>query len=605
MHRKKRFTSLRTRMVLLFVPVIVITLMITGLYCYYRTRKIIREHQLDIVGNLLDRESAKLGDILDRAIQVTEQVLYVTPVRQTLLGGERREGPEIQMEDYRAIITFLRVLEQQFGYARVRIFAHGIGDTLPQDNIRLFRYDSLERELPVSDVIQDRTQQVHLVDTYYYPAAPGPEKGYWMLSVVRFLVNGPDNYVDGVISLDLDSAVLLAEWGVEDDGPGPLFLINRDGRVLSCGDAARIDTRLPAELALSLYENRLWQEGSSCYISRTVDHSDWLLFMELPDAWGLENTRSILTTMLGMIALACIFGMTAVFIISGVLTNRLMTLTMTIENSSIRTTLPDVLSFRIQEEKGEHAETAVLIRAYNHMLERISTLSAENAHMAVRESRYRMEALRLQINSHFLYNALASIKGYIEMNDAPTASSLLMELAEFFKRSLDKGGVCIALREEIEIVRAYLNIQRLVYEGIFDYRIEVPGPLAGTLIPKFLLQPIVENAVVHGVTERREGGRIFLCAFEQDDMICICVEDNGPGFGGKTPWTLDGRQDKGRGLGIGTDNVAMRLKLYFGSRARLRFENLPQGGGRVVIELPCGGISQKEAQAYDQDSSGG
>ncbi len=131
MHRKKRFTSLRTRMVLLFVPVIVITLMITGLYCYYRTRKIIREHQLDIVGNLLDRESAKLGDILDRAIQVTEQVLYVTPVRQTLLGGERREGPEIQMEDYRAIITFLRVLEQQFGYARVRIFAHGIGDTLP------------------------------------------------------------------------------------------------------------------------------------------------------------------------------------------------------------------------------------------------------------------------------------------------------------------------------------------------------------------------------------------------------------------------------------------------------------------------------------------
>lgn len=605
MQWKKRFTSLRTRMVLLFVPVIVITLTVTGLYCYYRTRKIIRAHQLDIAGNLLDRESAELGDILDRAIQVTEQVLYVTPVRQTLLGGERNEGPEIQMEDYRAIITFLRVLEQQFGYARVRIFAHGIGGTLPQDNIRLFRYDSLEKELPVSDTIQDRTQQVHLVETYHYPANSDPGKGYWMLSVVRFLVNGPDNYVDGVISLDLDSAALLAGWGVEEDGLRPLFLINRGGKVLSCGDPARINTDIPAELTASLYENRLWQEGSSCYISRQVEHSDWLLFMELPGSYGLGNTQSILITMLGMIVLASIFGMLAVFIISEALTNRLMELTRTIESSTIRSTLPDVLSFRIQEERGEHAETAVLIRAYNHMLERISTLSAENAHMALRESRYRMEALRLQINSHFLYNALASIKGYIEMNDAPTASSLLMELAAFFKRSLDKGGVCIALQEELEIVKAYLNIQRLVYEGIFDYRIEVPQSLSGTCIPKFLLQPIVENAVVHGVTERREGGRIFLYAFEQDAMTCICVEDNGPGFGQEVSENLEERMDRGHGLGIGTDNVAMRLNLYFGSNARLRFENLPQGGGRVVFELPRGGIPQKEAQAYDQDSFGG
>ncbi len=602
MQLRKRFASLRTRMILLFVPVTVITLTVTGLFCYYRTRKVIRQHQLDIAGNLLEQEAAKVGDTLDRAIQVTEQILYFTPVRQTLLGGEQNEQPEMQMEDYRATSTFLHVLEQQFGYMRVRIFAHGIGGMLPPDNIRLFRYGSLERELPVSDMIQDRTQQIHLAETYRYPANSDAEKGNWILSVVRFLVNGPDNYVEAVISLDLDSTELLAEWVMEDDGLQPLYLINRQGRVLSSGDASKINTETGGELALALYDHRLWREGNSTYLSQRVAHSDWLLFMELPDSYGWREAQSILTTILGMIALACIGGTLAVLVISRALTNRIQALAQMIESSTIHSTLPDVLSLHIREEPGEHGEIAVLIQAYNHMLERIGALSAENAHMAVRESRYRMEALRLQINSHFLYNALASIKGYIEMNDAPTASALLMELAAFFKRSLDKGNVCITLREELEIVNAYLNIQQLVYEGIFDYRIDVPGPLSDTRIPKFLLQPIVENAVVHGVTERREGGKILISAFARDDRVYICVEDNGPGFSKEMLAVREAGEAPKRG--IGTDNVERRLKLYFGLRARLQFENLPGGGGRVVIEMPHGGIPQEEADAYDQDSFG-
>ena len=118
-------------------------------------------------------------------------------------------------------------------------------------------------------------------------------------------------------------------------------------------------------------------------------------------------------------------------------------------------------------------------------------------------------------------------------------------------------------------------------------------------IPKFILQPILENALIHGVNESERRGWISVTGDVSEGTIRIRVEDSGPGFSAE----MLGGELKAR-EGIGMRNVRKRLRLYFGGRARMRIENRPQGGGCVTVELPQGGMSDEEVAVYDQDAAG-
>lgn len=248
------------------------------------------------------------------------------------------------------------------------------------------------------------------------------------------------------------------------------------------------------------------------------------------------------------------------------------------------------------ERKDDYEEIRVLLDSYNRLISHIGELNQQNTRMISRESRYRMEALRLQINAHFLYNTLASIKGYIELNDAKTASKLIMKLASFFNLALDRGGLCIELREEIQIIQIYLEITQMVYTDDLTFDLDLSEDILDTRVPRFILQPIIENAIVHGVAQSDLPGRLTVRGRRCGDVVAICIDDSGPGF---SPEIL-GESSNAR-EGIGLRNVRKRLALYFTDGATMRTENNPQGGGRVTIHLPIGGMTNEEATVYDKD----
>lgn len=204
-----------------------------------------------------------------------------------------------------------------------------------------------------------------------------------------------------------------------------------------------------------------------------------------------------------------------------------------------------------------------------------------------------LKALQAQINPHFLYNTLDTIVWMAEANKSAQVIEMVCSLSSFFRIALSKGKDWITLQQEIEHVRSYLSIQKMRYRDILDYRIEVDESLMNSTILKLTLQPLVENALYHGIKTKKNGGTIVVRVNEvQDDMLLLNVEDNGVGF---TPYKLakiqsmlvdDSSEIQMDGSGFGLENVNRRIKLYYGQQYGLSIKSQYRGGTQVTLTIP-------------------
>ena len=219
-------------------------------------------------------------------------------------------------------------------------------------------------------------------------------------------------------------------------------------------------------------------------------------------------------------------------------------------------------------------EITELGMSFNIMVGRIRELLDAKVKEQENLKKAELRALQAQINPHFLYNTLDTIIWMAESKKTDQVIEIVRALSSFFRISLSKGRDWITIGEELERTRSYLIIQKMRYRDIVDYRIEVDEGVAGHTILSLVLQPLVENALYHGIKNKRQGGTIVVRAKQgNQDEVILQVEDNGIGF---TPEKLAQLQaeltdDSGEiklesGFGIG--NVNRRIRLYYGQRLR-------------------------------------
>ena len=199
-----------------------------------------------------------------------------------------------------------------------------------------------------------------------------------------------------------------------------------------------------------------------------------------------------------------------------------------------------------------------------------------------------LEALRMQLNPHFLFNALNSVAELMEM-DVKEAQRTLTRVADLLRLSLrSAGSSLIPVWQEIELVELYLQIARVRYGQGLDADITVDPSVVDEMLPSFLLQPLVENALKHGLAPGHPDQSIDVHLRRTGAMLEIVVEDNGRGLDGLL--TTSGRflaaTPSVDGLGIGLTNTRMRLTMLYGDRYAFRMSNQPSGGCRVEIRLP-------------------
>ncbi len=213
----------------------------------------------------------------------------------------------------------------------------------------------------------------------------------------------------------------------------------------------------------------------------------------------------------------------------------------------------------------------------------------------------RMEALQNQINPHFLFNTLNSVSSLVRF-DPDTARELIIKLANILRRLLHSSDAFVPLREELEFIDNYLDIE-VVRFGRDKLRVvkELDTPSLETMVPSMLLQPLVENSIKHGLASKIEGGSIYVRSRLTDSHLIIEVEDNGVGMGSAN---LLERPTGLGGTGIGMANVAERLKVLYGDTARMTIDSHEGKGTLVRLRLP---VLQSEgaipAAVYEERSN--
>lgn len=403
--------------------------------------------------------------------------------------------------------------------------------------------------------------------------------------------------VIGFIIIDLDDSevgrfcdeVIIGETGF-------FYVIDASGRPIftpSRLDRANIlpDSDMLASLAsgtLSSYVDK--SKGVPKFIfASSSQATGWKIIGQVPLQEIVKEADSIRQLIIVSVALSILFAVSLHFFISSRLTRPLKLL-----KNKMKLAASGFLESKVTPSGKD--EIADLGRSFNIMLGKIKSLLEQNIREQEEIKKAELRALQAQINPHFLYNTLDSILWMAEAGKNDRVITLVESLSRLFRISLSKGRDWITLEKEIEHVHSYLVIQQMRYRDILDYEIETDPELRSCSVLKMTLQPIVENALYHGIKNKRGKGLITVSARKTEtNELLLTVRDNGCGM---TPEKLEQLQrnllnrrmpaETGEEVsgGFGLHNVHQRIKLFYGDQYGVRIDSVPQEGTIVTISIP-------------------
>lgn len=376
-----------------------------------------------------------------------------------------------------------------------------------------------------------------------------------------------------------------------------LALTNTDGVLISASDNYQANATATVRRLIAEAERNNLREGACQRLSvdgveylagiETIHRSDWTLTILTPYrdvlALGTRTQQRILLMFLLMAPLS----LPLAFLAAQSFTNRIRSLTGRMR--TIGAHHPVEGGTRSRGGRGDEIDE--LEDDYEAMLERLDALMAEMYDMGVANKNLELKALQSQINPHFLYNTLDLINMMGLQHNRPEIVSLVKALASFYRLSLGKGEDVVTVGKELDLVRAYIQIQNMRFDDCVALSIDVPEDLLAVRMPKIILQPLVENAILHGLEPRVQGGRIEVSAQRDGPQLRLCVRDTGvglppPGTAGTT--AAEGALPGEAASHYGTRHVHERLAALYGTRARFTLAPAAdaEGGVLATITLP-------------------
>lgn len=251
---------------------------------------------------------------------------------------------------------------------------------------------------------------------------------------------------------------------------------------------------------------------------------------------------------------------------------------------AMRTFEKDAENYSFDRISGT-TEIVTLSRSFEHMVLKIQRLMEKVRQEEITLRKTELKALQAQINPHFLYNTLDAIAWLCEDGNTQDAEEMVTSLASLFRISISKGHELIPIEKEIEHAKSYLKIEKFRYKDQFTYTFEVEEACKPYLCNKITLQPIIENAIYHGVNQMVDEGEISIRIYESGDDIIFEVEDNGVGMTEEQCQEILHKENSDR-TGIGIKNVNDRIKIYFGDAYGLSITSELDEGTCVKIRMP-------------------
>lgn len=417
------------------------------------------------------------------------------------------------------------------------------------------------------------------------------DKAPLVYAAARKIVNTESHYEPvGVmfITMDLSTCARMAQT-ISADPSTLVYVTDQSGTVIY--DSSGIQTGKPVPEALAAYfcsdskEPVLSIERTSYVIAHSeVASFGWRVVTLVPEEVYAREAYSvsdaILISAIAVLALAA--ALTTLF--SRILSHPLEQMAQTMNRV-------DSEHLSIRAAVDGHDEVAQIARSFNELMDRLQAAIQSEYLLEIRHKEAMLRALQAQLNPHFLYNVLQSVSSMAEVREAPEIVTLARSLGSVLRYSIQCESLTASVREEVSHVEHYLLIQKIRFGERLHYKLNVPEYAMDYLLPRVFLQPMAENAVIHGLEARPEPGNLSIRIWLEDELLHIEVSDDGCGI---APEELDRIYEQFRHTqipssetGIGLINLKSRLELFYGDRASLHIETEIGVGTSIIITLPA------------------
>ena len=436
----------------------------------------------------------------------------------------------------------------------------------------------------------DRTENQHFFLPQVQQIFESSSDQYrWVIPMTRVveITKGTDT-VQGILLIHLNyTGLKLLLDGVTLGNEGYIYLIDGNGEIIYHPRAQLIDSGLEHEnnRAVSEYRDGIYQEtfqGEERVITvKSVGYTGWKLIGVAPRQ--TVSLNSLKTQLLVVFVAAFILFLMS--LVNSYISSRITTPIRKLE-LSVNEIEKGNLNAKVDAE-GSY-EIRHLGQSVQNMAKQIQVLMADIVSEHEKKRKQEFDTLQSQINPHFLYNTLDIIVWMIENEKPDQAVKAVTALARFFRISLSRGKSIITVKDELEHVRNYLMIQHMRFKNRFSYTIEAEDEVLELASLKLMLQPLVENAIYHGMEFMDGDGEIFISAWKEGEDLYLKVSDNGLGMTEEQVARLFSdmpHTGSSRGSGIGVKNVNERIRLYFGQEYGLSIESELDEGTVVTIHM--------------------
>ena len=391
----------------------------------------------------------------------------------------------------------------------------------------------------------------------------GANRYYWVISLSRSVdINDGDKPVNGVLLIDMKYSVIEEALSRINDSSSETYyyLCNRDGDIIYHPRRAEIDrgffTEESAEAAVyddGTYEIKM-TGGKENVVVSSIAYTGWKIIGVVPESVQTASINQYRYYIITTVVILLMMLLWVNRIITKKISKPILKLNESVKSYETGGTTDIYI--------GGSSEIRHLGYSVKKSYEQIEILMQEIIRQQNERRKSEMDALQSQINPHFLFNTLQSISNVAGIERASVTGDMVVRLANFFRYTLDHDDSVVTLAREVDLLRDYISLQELRFGERISFEMDCDARCDSCMIPKFTLQPLVENSIVHGMRSRGEGGRIRIVTQCEGDSCVIRITDNGGGF--RTGSAVSESEKKGR-PSIGLKNIAGRIELSGGA----------------------------------------
>lgn len=594
-----RSWKLTTKLVVSFSCLFAISFILSGIYYYYSSVSELKKQSQQLLGANSSQISRSL-ELYSEDLEKLSLSVFNDPIVQRAVG--QREPLSAQDEANLAQQVTSHLLNLTVSWPAVQ------GIYLYSNKESKLTYFWSKRSPPVGYSIEDEPWYPYDKNKTTKPFLFWPTMkentitnflNEQVFSLVRPINQIPTGKRIGYLKIDVHADVFNDLVSSQENTTTPpdtmLFIVNDQEQViydrnnqLTGGNLTgiRINTLLSRESSGIVN----WDGSTYLYGITRSGYTEWTTLILMPMNAITGKLQMIRNTVTAIESLVLLLVVVIGWLIARSITRPLRTMIVTMKHVergdfNVRT-----------EHASEPNEIGLMSKVFNKMLDSLQTMITKVYIAEIKERDARLVALQAQINPHFLFNTLTILKSLGRKGASEDVVNVTESLAHLFRYSLYDWNRTVDLREEMQLVESYILIQKYRFQDRIAFRSDLPDDLQHARVLRLMIQPLVENAVVHGLEQKRSGGWVFVAAQRIGETLEIKVEDNGSGIDAKKEETLKQRlrksdsvaidSDKTEHMGIALVNIQNRLRLIYGDEYGILIENRAQGGTSVTLRLP-------------------